>query len=183
MLFRSSPRTLGLALSCAPACAAAASSQAQRPSRWPAFRAAMPRGTPRSAVSSPSRRLLRLPGTAIGHTLLALRAAGRSATSNGSESCCGWRFAPACCAAQSVSRSRRPRKKRRASAWPCRRRCKFSAPLRLLRRLVCQGPKARPNRSVNRSANSWAPCPRSSRCLCCASRARHPAAVARLPLR
>ena len=40
-----------------------------------------------------------------------------------------------------------------------------------------------PNMSVNRSANGWPPCPRGARCLSCASRARRPSVVARLPLR
>jgi hypothetical protein len=42
---------------------------------------------------------------------------------------------------------------------------------------------ALPNLSVNRSANGWPPCPRAARCLSCASRARRPPVVARLPLR
>ena len=43
--------------------------------------------------------------------------------------------------------------------------------------------KLRPNMSVNRSANGWPPCPRGAACLSCASRARRPSVVARLPLR
>ena len=44
-------------------------------------------------------------------------------------------------------------------------------------------PELPPNMSVNRSANGWPPCPRSARCLSCASRARRPSVAARLPLR
>ena len=44
-------------------------------------------------------------------------------------------------------------------------------------------PKMPPNLSVNRSANGWPPCPRAARCPSCASRARRPSVVARLPLR
>jgi hypothetical protein len=42
---------------------------------------------------------------------------------------------------------------------------------------------APPNWSFNRSANGWPPCPRGAVCLSCTSRARRPAAVARLTLR
>ncbi len=55
-------------------------------------------------------------------------------------------------------------------------------------RCVCKAsarstPGMPPNMAVNRSANGMAPGPRSARCPCCASRPRHHAVVARLPLR
>jgi hypothetical protein len=55
------------------------------------------------------------------------------------------------------------------------RRCAWRSPRRLS--------MLPPNPSVNRSANGWPPCPRAARCLSCASRARRPPVVARLPLR
>ena len=55
-------------------------------------------------------------------------------------------------------------------------------------RCYCQAsarstPGMPPNMPVNRSANGMAPGPRRARCPCCASRPRHHAVVARLPLR
>jgi hypothetical protein len=111
---------------------------------------------------------------------------------------CGWRFAPACCAAQSVHG-------RAASAVPVslgQRRAggamgqrpgrptaaapsssALARPLSIGLLFSCQPRKARPNMSVNRSLHGMAPGPRSALCPCCASRPRHHAVPARLPLR
>jgi hypothetical protein len=69
-------------------------------------------------------------------------------------------------------------KRRRRGSWAPR----SAAPLRLpgVGALNTGMP---PNMAVNRSANGMAPGPRSARCPCCASRPRHHAVVARLPLR
>jgi len=110
----------------------------------------------------------------------------------------GWRFAPACCAAQSVhGRAARavpvPLGQRRAGGAMGRRkgrsttaapsRSALATPLSIGLLFSCQRRKARPNMSVNRSLHGMPPWPRSARCPCCASRPGRHAAPARLPLR
>jgi hypothetical protein len=111
---------------------------------------------------------------------------------------CGWRFAPACCAAQSVHG-------RAACAAPgslgshraggamghrlgtptagASSTSALAAPLFRVQLFGCQRRKARPNMSVNRSLHGMPPWPRCALCPCCASRPRHHAVPARLPLR
>jgi hypothetical protein len=110
----------------------------------------------------------------------------------------GGRFAPACCAAQSVHGRAAcavpmPLGQRRAGGAVGQRRGKLNvaassnsalaSPLSIGRLFVCQHRQARPNMSVNRSLHGMPPWPRCARCPCCASRPRHHAAPARLPLR
>jgi hypothetical protein len=103
---------------------------------------------------------------------------------------CGWRFAPACCAAQSPG----PLGLRRAGGAMNHCQGKFVAaaassssvvarPLCIGLLPSCQRRTARPNMSVNRSLHGMAPGPRCALCPCCASRPRHHAVPARLPLR
>ncbi len=112
---------------------------------------------------------------------------------------CGWRFAPACCAAQSVHR----RAACGASAPLGYRRAGGAMSYRLVKRAAavassgsvlarpqsvgllfgCQRRKARPNMSVNRSLHGMAPGPRSALRPCCASRPGSHASARRLPLR
>ena len=110
----------------------------------------------------------------------------------------GRRFAPACCAAQSVpGRAALPEPvplgHRRAGGAMGQRPGKLTAaassnsalarPLSIGRLFVCQHRKARPNMSVNRSLHGMAPWPRCARCPCCAPRPGRHAVPARLPLR
>jgi hypothetical protein len=110
----------------------------------------------------------------------------------------GWRFAPACCAAQLV-RGRAacdvpgPPASRRAGGalnhrpgMPTAAASLSSAlarPLSIGLLFSCQRRQARPNMSVNRSLHGMPPWPRSARCPCCASRPGRHAVPARLPLR
>jgi hypothetical protein len=118
--------------------------------------------------------------------------------SNGQQVSCGWRFAPACCAAQSVHGRaacvasvllghcheggaighRTGSLTAGATSSPVLARRLFIA-----RRFSCQRSKARPNMSVNRSLHGMPPWPRSALCPCCASRPGRHAVPARLPLR
>jgi len=110
----------------------------------------------------------------------------------------GGRFAPACCAAQSVYGHAAcavpvPLGLRRAGGAMGRRLGKptaaasFSSALATLRcgnrPFGCHRRKARPNMSVNRSLHGMPPWPRRARCPYCASRPGRHAVPARLPLR
>jgi len=110
----------------------------------------------------------------------------------------GGRFAPACCAAQSVHGRAAcavpvPLGLRRAGGAMGQRPGKLTAaassssvlatPLSSDHPVSCHRRKARPNMSVNRSLHGMAPGPRGARCSCCASRPRRHAVPARLPLR
>jgi hypothetical protein len=111
---------------------------------------------------------------------------------------CGRRFAPACCAAQSVhgraacpapgplgshraggAMSHRPTKATAAAPTSA----VLATPLSSNLPFGCQRRKARPNMSVNRSLHGMPPWPRCARCPCCASRPGRHAVPARLPLR
>jgi hypothetical protein len=121
-----------------------------------------------------------------------------SCDSGGQQVSCGWRFAPACCAAQSV-RGRAacatpaPLGPRRAGGAMGHRpgiptaavssTSALAAPLYRLQLFDCQRRMARPNMSVNRSLHGMPPWPRAARCPCCASRPGRHAVPARLPLR
>jgi hypothetical protein len=121
-----------------------------------------------------------------------------SCDSGGQQVSCGWRFAPACCAAQSV-RGRAacdapaPLGSRRAGGAMGHRTGKatsaasassvLATPLSIGFLCGCQRRKARPNMSVNRSLHGVPPWPRCARCPCCASRPGRHAVPARLPLR
>jgi len=110
----------------------------------------------------------------------------------------GGRFAPACCAAQSVhgraacavpfqlgqrragvAMGQRPGKATAAASSSSA----LASPRSIGRLFVCQLRQARPNMSVNRSLHGTPPWPRCARCPCCASRPGHHADPARLPLR
>ena len=110
----------------------------------------------------------------------------------------GRRFSPACCAAQSVhgraacavpvllgqrraggTMGHRPGKLTAAASSSSA----LAAPLSSALPFSCHRRKVRPNMSVNRSLHGMAPGPRSALCPCCASRPRHHAVPARLPLR
>ncbi len=111
---------------------------------------------------------------------------------------CGWRFAPACCAAQSVHghaawAASAPLVPRRAGGAVGHRpgqptvgassSSTLARPLSRSLSFSCHGRKARPNMSVNRSLHGMPPWPRGARCTCCASRPGRHAVPARLPLR
>jgi hypothetical protein len=110
----------------------------------------------------------------------------------------GWRFAPACCAAQSVHGRAACvvpvlLGQRRAGGAMGHRPGRLTAsassgsplatPVPSALPFSCHSRKARPNMSVNRSLHGMEPGPRGALCPCCASRPRHHAAPARLPLR
>jgi hypothetical protein len=111
---------------------------------------------------------------------------------------CGWRFAPACCAAQSA-RGRAacdapaPLRSRRAGVamghHPGKATGAASAssvlatPLSIGLLFSCQRRRARPNMSVNRSLHGMPPWPRGAVCTSSASRPGRHAVPARLPLR
>ena len=109
----------------------------------------------------------------------------------------GWRFAPACCAAQSVHGCAARAEHvslvhRRAGGAMGQRPGRLTAaassgsavapPLYSRLPFSCHRCKARPNMSVNRSLHGMPPWPRRARCPCCASRPTRHAVPARLPL-
>jgi hypothetical protein len=111
---------------------------------------------------------------------------------------CGWRFAPACCAAQSVpgraacdAAGSLDSFRAGGAVGPCPGKPTAAAsfnsalarPLSIGLLFSCRHRKARPNMSVNRSLHGMPPWPRCARCPCCASRPGHHAVPARLPLR
>jgi hypothetical protein len=175
---------------------------APAPAHSPGSSAAVPgalrSGRPRSVTTCRHAPSSCLPAYPKVVTIGRYAPASVSCDSGGQQVSCGWRFAPACCAAQSV-RGRAacatpaPLGLRRAGGAMGHRPGKatgaasasavLATPLSTGLLFCCQRHKARPNMSVNRSLHGMPPWPRSARCPCCASRPGRHAVPARLPLR
>jgi hypothetical protein len=155
--------------------------------------------SPRSFWHHLSPRAQLLPATLFQvFTIGRYAPASVSCGSSRQQASCGWRFAPACCAAQSV-RGRAacyapaPLRSRRAGVAMGHRPSKatgaasassvMATPLSIGFLFGCQRRRARPNMSVNRSLHGMPPWPRCARCPSCASRPGRHAVPARLPLR